>query len=133
MANRPNWREFYLTLQQVGPELLDGVDPGLESWVSDQSSDSDAFYSDSLCFTLEECWEEDPKKAIQETLKVWVENVRQHLNEILGPRSIIPWEELGGTKKEKAELKCSIKSIRLNIDQEIIAELLEAAESEAAQ
>lgn len=129
MADRPNWSEFYFTLQQVGPELLDGVHPGLQSWVSDPPN-SDAFYSDSLCYELEEGWDEDPRRAIQRTLKVWTENVKRHLHEILGPSSFIPWEALGGTKQEKAELKRSIKEISLKIDDEAIEELLEAARLE---
>jgi len=126
MDNGPNWTEFYFALQGIGPELLEGVHPGLQSWVDDQSN-SDAFYSDSLCYALEEWWGEDRKKAVQETLTIWVENVRRHLREILGPGSIIPWEALGGTQQEKAELKRSIKMICIRIDDQLVNELLAAA------
>lgn len=129
----PNWTEFYFTLQQVGPDLLDGVPPGLKRWIDDQSNDSDAFFSDSLYAILVDAWAQEPRVAVEKCLLEWVENVKQHLREILGPYSMFPWEMLGGTQQEKQELEDSIDGITLRVDSEVIDELVEAARADDGQ
>jgi hypothetical protein len=127
MGSVSNWNAFYRELGKIGPKLLDGLNPGFYDWVSEQASNSDAFWSEAMCRTLEAWWDDDPKQAIQETLSLWLENVKQHLNQILGPHSLIPWENLGGTKKEKQELQRSIKQIQLKSDSELVKRLVAAA------
>ena len=83
-----DWKAFYTKLGRLGSKMLVNVDPGLLSYITETARDSDAFFSDSLYDTLEAWWYDNPKRAVKESLKVWLRNVKRHVKEIVGPLSL---------------------------------------------
>lgn len=110
------WGVFYQTLNRLGPRLLEGIHPDLEEWIASLAADTDDFFSWGLHgdFYL---WEEgDRTNAVRNALDDWVDNVRRHFGEILGPWSLIPFKEYGISRSKRAEWKVSIDDIRLKLD-----------------
>lgn len=126
MPDKPNWRTFYAALSRIAPKMLSGVHPDFQFWIKENAYDIGMAWVDSLYDTLEAFWE-DPYMAVKETLEIWVENVKDHLEDITGPFSLIPWGMLGATPDYIHGLRESIEAIELQLDPALVAELVAAA------
>ena len=125
--NSPNWGAFYVQLGITGPKFLTRVPAGLEGFIEMEARGTDSFYSDSIEGTLEALWDEDPEMAVWEAVKEWVNNVREYLDEITGPWSLIPWDELKIDESQQQELRISSAQIGLQRRKDLIDELVAAA------
>jgi restriction system protein len=127
MIKTPNWGAFYTALGELAPKFLLGVHATLIAYVEEESKNSDAFWSESLEATLVGIWSENPGDAVKETTLQWASNVRSYLNEILGPYSLIPFEEMGISDNLREKLRGETKRIEIRLDDVLISALLKAA------
>lgn len=116
MTDQPTWESFYKTLNRLGPRLLRGVHPDLAEFVSTSASDSDDFWSGGLEGNFDLWREGQPEKAVELALNEWVWNVKRHLGEILGPDSLIPFENYGITNNQREDWRQSVEGISLALD-----------------
>lgn len=112
----------------TGPKFLTNIPPGLEGFVEMEARGTDSFYSDSIEGTLTALWDEDPNRAVWEAVLEWGNNVREYLDEITGPWSLIPWDELKIDEDQQQELRSSAAQIGLKRQQDLIDELVAAAQ-----
>src|SRR5437879_189047 len=101
MVEQSAWSLFYQTLNRLGPRLIEGVHPDLQDWIDLQARDSDDFYSGSLEAEFEAWNEGSPQEVVENALEVWVHNVQHHLRGILGPDSLLPFEQMGITNRKR--------------------------------
>jgi restriction system protein len=120
MSAQSEWASFYQTLNRLGPRLLDGVHPDLAGYIVEEARDTDSFWSGGIEADFDAWKEGKPKQAVRDALTQWVCNVQGHLDAILGPDSLIPFENLGITDRKRRELRASIGNIRLRLDEEHI-------------
>jgi hypothetical protein len=123
----PNWGAFYVQLGITGPKFLTRVPAGLEDYIEMEARGTDSFYSDSIEGTLTSLWDEDPKMAVWAAVQEWGNNVREYLDEITGPWSLIPWDELKIGEDEQQKLRDSSAQIGLKRRNDLIDELVAAA------
>ena len=127
------WGIFYKTLNRLGPRLLQGLHPELVEWVTIQAGDSDAFWSNWLHgdFYL---WEEgDRINAAKKAFEDWTDSVKQHLDDILGPDSLILFKQYGISRSKRRELRASIYDINLKLDDSHIAMFVDSVLLEFAK
>lgn len=118
MVGKSEWGKFYRTLNRLGPRLLEAVPPGLDEYIRQEAEDSDSFWSSWLEADYSHWMDGDPELAVRRGLEDWVSNVKQHLTEILGPDSLIPFENKGISFAQRNECIGSIDGIRLSLDEE---------------
>src|SRR5689334_5402657 len=97
MATPSDWSIFYGLLNKFGARLIRGVHPQLADYIKMAANDSDACWSEGLEAAFQD-WETNPDGAIEDALTYWVENAKEHLQAILGPDSLVPWEHYGTTQ-----------------------------------
>jgi restriction system protein len=118
MEASSEWSVFYTTLNRLGLHLLKNVHPALIPYIADEAEGSDAFYS----YGLEECfgaWESgDHEYAVRSAFEEWCENVRRHIDDILGPFSLIlpVLIQLGVTPDDIEKCRESAGDITLDLD-----------------
>jgi len=118
VVTKSEWTRFYRTLNRLGPRLLEGVPPGFEEYIRQEAEDSDSFWSCWLEGDYSHWVDGDLEFAVRRGLEDWASNVKQHLREILGPDSLIPFESLGISFAQRNEDIASIDSIKLRLDEE---------------
>src|SRR6266404_9134175 len=120
MSSTSEWSPFYQALNRIGPRLLHGVHRDLVEYVALEASDTDSFFSWGLHSAFWD-WEQGKcEEAVERALNQWVCSVQQHLGEILGDDSLLPFEQLGITPSKRSELRVSTKRMRLRLDRDHI-------------
>ena len=117
MVAESEWSGFYRTLNRLGPRLLEGIPPGFDEYIRQEAEGSDSFWSCWLEGDYSHWVDGDRELAVRRGLEDWVSNVKQHLTEILGPDSLIPFEKMGVTIEQRNE-DISIDSIKIRLDDE---------------
>ncbi len=110
------WGIFYQTLNRLGPRLLEGVHPDLEEWISFQAADTDQFWSAGLHANFDLWAEGDRTNAVKNAFEDWVHNVKQHLYDILGPDTLIPFKKYRINRSKRSQWIAAIDNIRLRLD-----------------
>jgi len=118
MNKKSEWAAFYRTLNRLGPRLLKGVPPGLDEYIRLEAEDSDSFWSSWLEGDYSHWVDGDPEIAVRRGLEDWVSNVKEHLKEILGPDSLIPFGNKGISYAQRTECIASVDGINLRLDEE---------------
>ena len=99
----------------------------MEGFIEFEARGTDSFWSDSLEATLVALWDESPETAVWETVQQWGFNVREYLDEIFGPWSLIPWDHLKIGEDEQQQLKASAAGITVKRNKDLIDILVAAA------
>lgn len=123
----PDWSTFYTALGQFAPAFLTGVHREFAGFIELEARETDSFWSGGLESTLRAFWDEDPRTAVSHVLTVWLENVKQHLHDVMGPSSLMPFDLMGFTEEALHEIRASIAGIALRIDPHLINALVNAA------
>lgn len=115
MSEANPWGRFYQTLNRLGPRLLAGIPDGLEQYIPEEAEGSDAFWSSSLEHDFSYWRDGDRERAVRLGLEDWVENVRQHLKEVFGDDSLIPFESRGVTRTQRMDMIEGVQGIDLRL------------------
>lgn len=118
MTEESEWARFYQTLNRLGPRLLTNVPEGYDQYIRMEAEDTDNFWSGALEQAFSYWADGDRALAVRRALEYWVLNVQQHLAEILGPDSLIPFEGKGISWEERQQDILQIEEIRLRLDEE---------------
>jgi restriction system protein len=81
-----------------------------------EAEETDNFWSGGLEQAYSYWVEGNRELAVRKGLECWVENVQQHLADVLGPGSLFPFESKGISWKQRAEDTLSIGGITLALD-----------------
>lgn len=126
MEEVTEWSVFYEALNRLGPRLLKGVHPDLEEWLTIEAKDTDSFWSEFLHGYFDLWVEGDKREAARHALEQWTFSVKQHFREILGPWSLIPFDEWGISKTKRRKWKTSIEKIQLKLDDEHLSMFIDS-------
>lgn len=122
--HEPPWSAFYTALGVFGPAYLVGVHNWYSASIDFEARESDAFFSEHLQMVFVEEWKANPERAIREGLDAWLWNVQCRLRGLVGPDSLIPFDEWGVTPTLRAEIEASIEQIRFRNRKKLAATLL---------
>jgi restriction system protein len=126
MASESAWAAFYTTLNRLGPRLLEGLPAELEGYVVEEAGNSDSFWSSWLHGDFE-FWDEGKRHlAVERGLDDWLGNVKNHLHEILGEWSLLPFDKMGITDNLRSEWNASIDKITLRLDTQQVEIFIDA-------
>lgn len=118
MTKDSEWARFYGTLNRLGPRLLSNVPPGYGDLIRMEAGDTDNFWSGGLEQAYTYWVEGNRELAVRRGLEYWVENVQQHLREILGPDSLFPFESKGISWDQRDRDIGLVEQITLGLDDE---------------
>lgn len=117
---KSEWGIFYQSLNRLGPQLLEGVHPDLQEWISFEASETDQFWSGGLHADFDYWTDGDRIVSIKKAFETWVHNVKSYLYEFLGPDSLFPFSKYNISETTKSEWILSIDNIRLKLNDEHI-------------
>lgn len=121
------WSDFYRTINRIGPKLLDGVHPELREIIEFEAMHTDAFYSDGLEHAFETWWADGQyERATLDALEEYAHNVRRHLQQLFGPDSLLPFDEMGIPKEKRGKLLGSIDQIKAQVDPDKLVLFIDA-------
>jgi hypothetical protein len=128
MQNEPNWREFYITLGQLGPEMITGeIHYEIIDFIKISASETDCFWTELLQVTLFKNWG-NPQAAVEKTIKVWAHNIREYMIEYAEPMSCMAETYIEDKTIDYLSLfHQSIENMRLELNPEIVVQLVAAA------
>lgn len=118
MTDDSEWSRFYQTLNRLGPRLLTNVPEGYDEFIRMEAEDTDNFWSGGLERAYSYWRDGDRREAISRGIECWVLNVRQHLVDVLGPDSLIPFESKGISLAQREKDILHVEGIEVRLDEE---------------
>ena len=125
--NEPSeWAAFYTALNRLGPRLLRGLPRELQDYVEMVSADSDDFFPYGLHAEFDLWCEDRADEAARNAFQEWTHNVRSRLEEILGPDSLIPFDQMGISARKRKAWQRSLKNVRIELDDQKLRLFMDA-------
>lgn len=106
----------------MAPDYLEGIDEELRAYVRMAAEGSDDFWSEGLEATLDAHWEANPTEAVRRTLEEWQANVRERIEDLFGPQSLVRVPN-----GERRRVTAQLRRLRLRADPALVDHLLDAA------
>jgi hypothetical protein len=125
--DEPNVDAFCRALRKHGLSLLDGVEDRLRDILDQHLRRSDICYSESITADLESAWDDKPAAAVEAALESYLHVVREWLEGVLGPDSLLPWTLAEVSDEQRWELYFAVDLIQLRQAPEAVAALVAAA------
>jgi len=106
--------------------MLTDLPPSMDDMIDFSARATDEYYSDSLGELLRIFWSDSPRTAVLRAAEAWAHNVRLQTIEMLEPDSLMPWDLMRITDKDRVTSRQS-QQIDFTPDEEALTELIAAA------